>query len=418
MRRLAFAGAVRWPSLGWVASALLAGYLPLPHELLAAPAEPAFTVIRVDGSRVGGKLRGVSETEGITLLVEDGKELIVPVVDLFKIERDGGLRPTTSKEGIVLFPDGDRLNRVEIGTAGEVSLIVQSTSLGQIPVPLDAPIGLITNPPVEAEALRALMDRIRVEPRNSEVLWLANGDRLQGSLLTIGDKALTFKGDAGQVEVARSGLLAVGFDPALIAYTRPEGVWWELSLNDGSRLGVVGAELTDGILKVRTRFNATLSVPLAEVRRLAVRRPELAYLADIEPLKAQYIPYVGPVRPFRKDESVDGHPLRLGGLTFDRGLGTQSRTLLAYRLGPGDRRFQATVGVDDHAGPLGSVVFRVLVDGKERFASPSMSTRDAPLNVDVELDGAKFLILATEFGDRGNVRDLADWAEARLIRGK
>ena len=26
------------------------------------------------------------------------------------------------------------------------------------------------------------------------------------------------------------------------------------------------------------------------------------------------------------------------------------------------------------------------------------------------------LILATEFGDRGDVRDLADWVEARIIR--
>ena len=29
---------------------------------------------------------------------------------------------------------------------------------------------------------------------------------------------------------------------------------------------------------------------------------------------------------------------------------------------------------------------------------------------------ASILILATEFGDRGDVRDLADWVEARMIR--
>jgi hypothetical protein len=36
--------------------------------------------------------------------------------------------------------------------------------------------------------------------------------------------------------------------------------------------------------------------------------------------------------------------------------------------------------------------------------------------VDVDLVGARYLILATEFGDRGDVRDLADWVEARMIR--
>ncbi|WZO96487.1 NPCBM/NEW2 domain-containing protein [Isosphaeraceae bacterium EP7] len=399
-----------------VAAALLACWLPQPAGVSAAPAEPTFTAIGVDGSHVGGRLRILSEAEGVTIVDEAGKDRVVPVDHLFKLERDGTPRPITSKEAIVVFPEGDRLNRVEIGTAGEASLIVQSTFLGQISVPLDAPIGLITNPPADPEGRQALINRVRADSRTSEVLWLANGDRLQGSLLGVGEKSLTFRGDAGQTEVARSGLVAIGFDPALVSYPRPEGVWWELSLNDGSRLGILGAEINDGVLKARTRFGATLAVPMSEVRRIAVRRPGIVYLSDIDPLKAQYIPYIGPVRPFRKDESVEGQPLRLGGLAFDRGLGTQSRTLLAYRLGPGDRRFQATLGVDDRAGPLGSVVFRILVDGKERFSSPPMSARDTPLNVDVELDGAKFLILATEFGDRGNVRDLADWVEARLIR--
>ena len=63
---------------------------------------------------------------------------------------------------------------------------------------------------------------------------------------------------------------------------------------------------------------------------------------------------------------------------YERGLGTQSRTLLAYKLKPGDRRFQATVGVDERAGPLGSVVFRVLIDGKAVVTTPSMTARDNP----------------------------------------
>lgn len=108
--------------------------------------------------------------------------------------------------------------------------------------------------------------------------------------------------------------------------------------------------------------------------------------------------------------------MRLSGQDYDRGIGTQSRTLLAYRLKPGDRRFQALVGLDDRAGSLGSVVFRVIVDGETRFASSPLSSRDAPRPIDVDVNGAKILILITEFGERGGVRDLADWAEARIIR--
>ena len=125
---------------------------------------------------------------------------------------------------------------------------------------------------------------------------------------------------------------------------------------------------------------------------------------------------MGPTREYRVDRTVDGHPFQLAGQTYDRGIGTQSTTFLVYPLEPGDRRFQALVGVDERAGPLGSVVFRVLVDGKERFKTPPMTDHDPPRTIDVDVAGGKFLILATEFGDRGDVRDLADWVEARLIR--
>jgi len=113
---------------------------------------------------------------------------------------------------------------------------------------------------------------------------------------------------------------------------------------------------------------------------------------------------------------VVGPALRLGGQTYDRGLGTQSRTLLAYRLDPKAKRFQALVGLDDAAGPLGNVVFKVLVDGKPRYESPSMGAGEAPRAVDVALEGGKVLILTTEFGERGDVQDSGDWVEARIIR--
>jgi hypothetical protein len=155
---------------------------------------------------------------------------------------------------------------------------------------------------------------------------------------------------------------------------------------------------------------------LSDLVEVHARTRAVSYLSEQKPAAEQYVPFVGPTRPCRSDLNVDGHPLRLAGQSYDRGLGTQSRTLLAYRLSPADKQFQALVGLDDSAGPLGSVVFRVLVDGKERFVSPPMSVRDTPKSIDVELRGAKVLILATEFGERGDIRDLADWVEARVIR--
>ncbi len=169
-------------------------------------------------------------------------------------------------------------------------------------------------------------------------------------------------------------------------------------------------------MQATTRFGQSIRFPLSDLVRVHARSRSVVYLSERTPAKVGYVSYVGPTREYRVDRSVDGHLLQLAGQTYDRGIGTQSRTLMAYTIEPGDRRFQALVGVDERAGPLGSVIFRVLLDGAERFKTPPLTDRDAPRSIDVDLSGGRFLILVTEFGDRGNVRDLADWVEARLIR--
>ncbi len=255
------------------------------------------------------------------------------------------------------------------------------------------------------------------EPRKSEVLWLANGDRLTGGFLGLSAQKVAFEREAGPPEVDRSGVVALGFDPALASYPKPEGTYLELTFLDGSRLGVSSCRVEQGQIVAATRFGATISPPLVALARVLVRSASVAYLSERKEAVAEFVGYLGPHRgKYAKDRSIDGRTLRLGGQPYDLGLGTTSRTLLAYRLDPKDRRFQALVGLDDRAGPLGNVVFRVLVDGKERFASPPMSSRDAPRAIDVDVSGGRFVILATEFGERGDVQDGADWVEARLIR--
>ena len=165
-----------------------------------------------------------------------------------------------------------------------------------------------------------------------------------------------------------------------------------------------------------TRFGAAIKFSLNELVRVHARSSSVVYLSERKPVRDQYLSYVGPTREYRVDRTVDGHHFHLGGPDLRPRDRHAKPTLLAYRIEPGDRRFQALVGVDERAGPLGSVVFRVLVDGKERFKTPPMTDHDPPRPIDVDLAGGKFLILATEFGDRGDVRDLADWVEARMIR--
>jgi hypothetical protein len=307
--------------------------------------------------------------------------------------------------------------RATVGTSNDTALEVQSYALGDLKVPIDAPLGLVLIPPGEPDAMDALVSALRNEPRKTEVLWLANGDKLTGGFLGLGPQKVAFQPEAGKVDLDRNGVVAVGFDPTLTDYPLPKGEFLELTLTDGSRLGVTGPRVEKGQVAATTRFGAKVRVPLADLARVHARGPHVTYLSDLDPAGDGYEGYVGPTRPYRRDLTVEGHPLRLAGQSYDRGLGTQSRTVLGYRLRPGDRWFQALVGLDDRAGPLGSVVFRVLVDKVEKYKSPPMSARDTPRPVDVDVRGGKGVILITEFGERGDVRDVADWVEARLVGG-
>jgi hypothetical protein len=381
------------------------------------PSDPVFHAHLIDGTTFAGRIHQIGPGGAISLVPNQGPEQVVPADRLLKLTREGPPPYSTGVEGsLVLFPEGDRLYRTVIGSANDTTLDVQSYALGNVAIPLESMLGLVLTMPGEASAVDALLERVRAEPRTSEVLWLANGDRLAGGLLALNEKAIKLQVRNAPIDLERVGVVALGFDPAVVAYPRPEGDFFELTLVDGSRLGVSDVRIEQGQVVGKTRFKHTIHVALAELAQVHARTSRIAYLSDRPTTAEQYVGYVGPTRPYRRNLNVDGHTLRVAGQGYDRGLGTQARTLLAYRLEPGDTRFQALVGVDDGAGLQGSVAFRVLVDGKERLATPPMSVRDTPKRIDIDLAGAKVLILATEFGERGDVRDLADWIEARIIR--
>lgn len=398
--------------------AALATFAPSAARAADAPvaSDPVFTALAADGSTASGRVRQFAADGSLTLVTEGGVDRVIPFNSLVKLTRETVNAPLTPEASVVLFPGGDRLYRSVIGAATETTLDVQSYALNNLAVPLDSVLGLTLAHSPDADSLAGLVRKLRDEPRDGEVLWLANGDRLTGGFLGLSEKAITFQSGKNSVKLDRTGVLALGFDPKSVNYPEPAGPALDVTFLDGSRLGLVNPRVEQGLLVAATRFAATVRVPLSEVARAHARSKSVVYLAGRTPAADRYVPYIGPPRTFRRDANVEGDSLRLSGKDYDRGLGTQSRTLLAYRLEPGDLRFQATVGLDDRAGPLGSVVFRVLVDGKERFASPPLSARDEPREVDVDLAGAKLLILATEYGDRGGVRDLADWVEARVIR--
>jgi autotransporter-associated beta strand protein len=141
------------------------------------------------------------------------------------------------------------------------------------------------------------------------------------------------------------------------------------------------------------------------------------YLSDLTPVGTPINGW-GPIefdQSNGEQAAGDGKPITLNGVVYDKGLGVHANSEVVYALGGQFGRFQAAVGVDDENAPDGTVVFRVLVDGVERFSSGRMTNASATQLVNVDVAGAEELRLIVETAGDGNGSDHADWADARLV---
>lgn len=113
----------------------------------------------------------------------------------------------------------------------------------------------------------------------------------------------------------------------------------------------------------------------------------------------------------------DGTTITLNGTTYSRGIGVHAASTVTYNLGGQYARFLSDVGVDDEVGSDGSVIFRVVLDGKELYNSGLMTGATATKSLDVDVTGGSQLQLIVS-QDADNGKDHASWGGARLKLGQ
>jgi len=109
--------------------------------------------------------------------------------------------------------------------------------------------------------------------------------------------------------------------------------------------------------------------------------------------------------------SVGGNPLRMAGREYARGIGTHPPGAFWIELAGRGLRFHAVCGVDDEMEDQGSVEFRVLGDGRLLW-STVLRGPDAPVTIDLPLEGVKVLCLEVGTTPDGFGCDHADWCDA------
>ncbi len=110
-------------------------------------------------------------------------------------------------------------------------------------------------------------------------------------------------------------------------------------------------------------------------------------------------------------------PLRIQDVTYEHGLGVHADSELVVDLAGAYATFETEAGVQWQGGKSpGSVVFQVFVDDRKEFDSGVRKEADPPCKVRVSVKGADELRLVVSNAGDGITGDVADWANARLVR--
>jgi len=324
--------------------------------------------------------------------------------------------PTELRNGPVLvLADGGYLPAAVLG-ADKMEISVDSARMGPLKLRLDSLAGIVFRPPPYPAELDALLDRMARESGQADRVVLDNGDEVAGLIETLQSDKLTIEANLRPVEVAVRRVVALVFNPVLRQQPASQagGAW--IGLSDGARLLAVRPQLQGDSLQWATLSGAKWKAAGKDLVFFMPRAGRAVFLSDLRPNEYRFLPYLETKWPYKIDRNVTGGQLRCGGRLYLKGLGVHSAARLSYRLDRPWKRFQAEVGIDDSTGGLGSVGFRVFVDGKQKYGSPPVRGGMPPQALSIDLVGAKQLDLVVDYGEAGDVMDRADWLNARLVK--
>jgi hypothetical protein len=305
---------------------------------------------------------------------------------------------------------------------------LETEDLGMLNVNLDSTAAVFFGLTAEEEAKLALRHlgwlRGRGDPPTEDMVTLARDGMAHGSIATISGKKVVIDQNNVPFPTPTSDVKMV-----LAASALPKaraGVRVRLRCVDGSSISGELTGLARGKLAL-AHLLGPIAVPLDFVLELSVENGDLTYLSDLQPATAveEFPPGLPRDEIFRwkADREVeDGGPLRLGGKRYEKGLGVHSRSELTYAIAGKYKHFEAVVGLDDTTRYLGdpgmgSVTFRVLLDGKPAKEIPEglLARRgDAPAELSIDVNGVKKLTLLADYGTYLHVLGRADWADASL----
>lgn len=360
------------------------------------------TTAQLSGISEAGELQGTGLAAGLTL---DG---------LRRIARDLPAA-AASKPTVVLDLVGGGKVLASSVTAASEKFTIKWPAGEDLVLPIDAVRAIRFKPEAKDDNFEAAL--AKPSPDNDRLFVEIDGKpaMLVGLVESLEADKVVFQYDGAQQTLPTEKLFGIVVAQATAAPAATSGVLVELA--DGSRIAGTVQSLAAGNLALTVGASSQVTVPWEAVRSLTIRSSRLAFLSDLEPARVVERRLVTLPGAWQRDRNVQGKTLQLGERKFEKGIGTHAYSELAFTLNGDFDRFAAFIGLDAAAERKGDCVFVILGDGRELLRQRVRGT-DQPQEVGVDIAGVKELTLIVEPGEDLDLADLADWADARVIRLK
>ena len=120
----------------------------------------------------------------------------------------------------------------------------------------------------------------------------------------------------------------------------------------------------------------------------------------------------------RRDRSLQRGILTIGGHRYTKGLGVGADSIVEFAVPPDASELRTDLGFDDEVAAqrgTATLVFTVLVDGREAYRSGDVAPGRPALGVRVPVTGSRRVTLLVA-SPNATAWDHADWADARFVK--
>ncbi|WP_372369927.1 NPCBM/NEW2 domain-containing protein [Candidatus Uabimicrobium sp. HlEnr_7] len=268
-----------------------------------------------------------------------------------------------------------------------------------------------------------------VNTSENDILYFKSGDVMQGIIEQFGQGFVQIEHEQlGRRKELFNNLTRVSF--AALEPLEDQRFSTNIVGFDNSDLSGDIENISNGIVFLKTVMEGTLQIPLSKIRFLFFKNGGFVYLSDLDSkkIKNKYTPYFPNTiikDIVKRDQSYSGKPLQIRGQRFFKGLGVISKTEISVNLDRKFKKFRCYVGIDDEIAERykkqsnflgGSVVFRILLDGKVAYESDIVYHFSAIVPIDISIKNKSVMTLVVDFGDNAHVNDYANWGDAILVR--